>query len=187
MCGRYSLVSTSKLLTAHFGVQFPPFDPDDDIAPGSVEPIITEHGVAAARWGLVPAWLQGDPAFSSFNARAETLTIRPMFRNSFLTQRCMVPVNGFFEFKPNPGDIRKLKYRCSAPDSLPLALAGLWDHREETTFTIITTASCNPVHDRLPVILDRSFWRLWLDPHSPIEDVKTLLRPAMYPLRVEVA
>lgn len=185
MCGRYSLVSTPNLLTAHFGVQFPPFIPNDDVAPGDVVPIITGHGVAAARWGLVPSWLQGEPAFTNFNARSETLTERPMFKTAFTSQRCIVPINSFFEFKPNPADIRKLKYRCSAPDSLPLALAGLWDHREGTTFTIITTASCNPIHDRLPIILGHSCWKLWLDPHSSMEEVKLLLRPANYPLRVE--
>jgi putative SOS response-associated peptidase YedK len=127
--------------------------------------------VTAYRWGLVPHWstdLKGGSRM--FNARAETLTASPAFREAFRRRRCIVPVDSFYEWK-REGSIRQ-PYRVVPADGRPLGLAGLWAgwHDPESdevrrTFTIVTTApnqALTDLHDRMPVVLEESDWHRWL-------------------------
>ncbi len=129
------------------------------------------RAVTAYRWGLVPHWstdLKGGSRM--FNARAETITSSPAFREAFRRRRCIVPVDSFYEWK-REGTVRQ-PYRVVREDGLPLALAGLWAGWHDPsidevrrTFTIITTTpndALADLHDRMPVVLGEGSWDRWL-------------------------
>jgi putative SOS response-associated peptidase YedK len=127
------------------------------------------------------------------NARAETITASPAFRDAFVRKRCLVPVESFYEWKRD-GSIRQ-PYRIVRRDGMPLALAGLWagwrDPADDTvrrTFSIVTTTPNEAIaglHDRMPVVLERETWDRWLDPHpaDPAE-LLGLLAPSNAELEV---
>src|SRR5229473_7900383 len=124
------------------------------------------------RWGLVPWWAKDIKIGARcINAMAETVAIKPAFRDAFARgQRCIVPVDAFYEWKKIGAS--KQPYAIVAADGLPLAMAGLWEHWKDRatgdtvqTFTIITTVPadlCATIHDRMPVILPREKWASWL-------------------------
>jgi len=129
------------------------------------------RAVTSYRWGLVPHWAtDAKTASRMFNARAETITASPAFREAFRRRRCIVPVDSFYEWK-REGTVRQ-PYRVSRHDGSPLALAGLWagwrdPETEEIrrTFTIVTTTpndALADLHDRMPVVLDETLWDRWL-------------------------
>ena len=130
-----------------------------------------QRAVVRYRWGLIPPW-SDDPRIASrtFNARAETVATSPMFRDAFRKRRCLVPVDGFYEWR-REGTARH-PIRIVDPSGSPLALAGLWTGRQDPesgewrrTFTIVTTrpnAFMAPIHDRMPVIVPPSGWAAWL-------------------------
>jgi putative SOS response-associated peptidase YedK len=131
------------------------------------------RAIASYRWGLVPHWsTDTTSAGRMFNARSETITASPAFREAFRRRRCLVPVDSFYEWK-REGSIRQ-PYRVVRADGAPLALAGLWagwrDPQSELvrrTFTIVTSSpnrSLADLHDRMPVVLERSAWDRWLAP-----------------------
>ncbi|HEY0835337.1 MAG TPA: SOS response-associated peptidase [Azospirillum sp.] len=142
------------------------------------------------RWGLVPSWAD-DPVIGSrmINARGETLAGKPAFRSAFRHRRCLVPADGFYEWKT--AGKRKQPYLIRRADGRPLAFAGLWERwpgpkgaplpQPLETVTIVTTAAGGVVadlHERMPVMLDPADWPLWLDPDAPPPMVEGLLRPA---------
>ncbi len=136
------------------------------------------------RWGLVPSWAKTPDIKGTFNARAETLATKPMFRSAFAHRRILVPVDAFYEWKQT--DHRKQPYAFKRADGEPIVFAGLrewWkgdDGTELRTATIITTDAGPdmPIHDRQPVVLDRKSWDLWLDPS--VTDGK-VLEPLLVP------
>lgn len=129
------------------------------------------RAVTAYRWGLVPHWSTDTKGASRmFNARAETITASPAFREAFKRRRCIVPVDSFYEWK-REGAVRQ-PYRVTRDDGRPLALAGLWagwrdpeTDQVRRTFTIVTTTpndAMADLHDRMPVVLEKSTWDRWL-------------------------
>jgi putative SOS response-associated peptidase YedK len=126
------------------------------------------------RWGLVPSWSKGpDSRFSLINARVETVAEKPAYRGPFRYRRCLIPTEGFYEWKPAQGG--KQPYLIRMRSGAPFALAGLWDHWQdpngselETCTIIVTEANSviTPIHDRMPVILPPEVWDTWLDPHQ---------------------
>jgi putative SOS response-associated peptidase YedK len=141
------------------------------------------------RWGLIPYWAK-DKSIGPrcINAMAETVATKPAFRDAFARgQRCIVPVDGFYEWQKTAAG--KQPYAIVAADGLPLALAGLWDSWKDRargdvvqSFTIITTVPnelCSAIHDRMPVILPREKWATWLGEREadPDELRWTILRP----------
>ena len=138
------------------------------------------------RWGLVPSWTK-DPTTvqNTFNARAETVATRPMFRNAFTSQRILVPVDAFYEWQ-TLGPKVKQPYAFIRADGEPIVFAGLrewWRDTEGTelrTATVITTEAGPdmPIHDRQPVVLEPSQWDQWLDPK--VTDPK-VLEPLLVP------
>jgi putative SOS response-associated peptidase YedK len=138
------------------------------------------------RWGLVPAWSKGpDPRYGMINARAETVADKPAYRNAFRHRRCLVPSEGFYEWRATPSGQRPcLVHR---DDGAPFAMAGLWEIWQGAssglqTCTIIVTVANSavaPLHDRMPVIIDPADYALWLDRSSQDRAALTaLLRPA---------
>ena len=135
-------------------------------------------------WGLIPAWAD-DPAIGNrmINARAETVSQKPAFRQAFRQRRCLLPADGFYEWKP--AGKRKQPYLFHRRDNELFAFAGLWDRwqRDEQTIdscTILTTdanAVVRPVHDRMPLIIAPQAYDTWLDPRATPDDLAPLLRP----------
>jgi putative SOS response-associated peptidase YedK len=190
MCGRFTLTLPSSEIEARFNARFVPeyrsrYQPRFNAAPTQELPIILEgkqSEIVPARWGLVPHWAKDLQIGSRMiNARAETLGEKPAFKSLLGARRCLIPADGFYEWK-NVGS-QKLPFRCTMTDGL-FAFAGLWDEWRDPegkavrSFTIIT---CAPngllalIHDRMPVILDREQEQRWLD--ARVQEVGTLLRP----------
>lgn len=188
MCGRYSLTKPINTLKEHFQAIAMEMDYDKryNIAPSQSVPIVVagEQGreIHAMRWGLIPSWAK-DPALGNklINARAETVHEKPSFRSSFIKQRCLVPVDGFYEWQVR--DKGKVPQYIRLRTSELFAFAGLWSEWDSgkeilKTFTIITTGAnqdLESVHHRMPVILKPQDYENWLSPSS--QEFQNLLSP----------
>lgn len=162
-----------------------------NIAPTQRVPVILNtmpDTLAEAQWGLVPSWAD-DPRIGSrmFNARAETVAQKPAYRRAFRSRRCLVPADGFYEWRTMESG-KKAPVQYSLTDGSVFAFAGLWEVWQPPgngqplrTFTLITCPANElvaMVHDRMPVILTREDERVWLDTTAvPPEEAATLLRP----------
>ena len=149
-----------------------------NISPGTLVAAVTDakiRNVELFRWGLIPVWAK-DPkiGYKTFNARAETLSEKPTFRVPFLKRRCLIPADGFYEWKEEGG--RKQPYLFTLKEHKPFTFAGLWEiwrdssGSEIRSCTLITTTPNDIVaqyHDRMPVILDESSRWHWLDESDP--------------------
>ena len=205
MCGRFTQERPASELAEIFAAE-PLADelgPRYNVAPTDEAFVIVQRedrrAVTAYRWGLVPHWAtDAKSASRMFNARAETITASPAFREAFRRRRCIVPVDSFYEWK-REGTVRQ-PYRVSGDDGMPLALAGLWAgwHDPETeevrrTFTIVTTTpndAMADLHDRMPVVLDETLWDRWLidgraGPPIDPDELLAMLQPTdVVPLRI---
>lgn len=172
MCGRFSIISDKSRLAKHFGLKTAPaYHASYNVAPSADIPVIRLHENARelinCRWGLVPHWAK-DRKFAPINAKAETLMEKPFFRTAYKNKRCLVPANGFYEWKRMQGGKQPYYFRLA--DDEILAFAGLWDEWQQeddqvTSCAIITTeanALMAPVHGRMPVILDPENYDAWL-------------------------
>jgi putative SOS response-associated peptidase YedK len=174
MCGRYVIKTPPDLVRDTFGyAEQPNFPPRYNVAPTQPIPVVRiENGrrsFALARWGLIPAWVQDPRGFSLLiNARAESVLDKPAFRNAIRRRRCLIPADGFYEWKQDGG--RKRPFYATAKG--PVAFAGLWEpwmgpNGEEMETACIITTSANrtlrPLHDRMPVVIPPQAFDLWLD------------------------
>jgi putative SOS response-associated peptidase YedK len=180
MCGRFSQHYTWEEVHAFLSVFGPPqnLQPHYNVAPTDIVDVIRlgKHGreLVPMRWGLVPGWwkktVKEMPA--TFNARAESVAEKPMFRNAFRERRCIIPASGFYEWTGGKG--AKQPHLFTASDGSPvIAFAGLWDRwRDPTTkeeilsCTIIVSGASawmEPYHDRMPVLLEEKDFDGWLD------------------------
>jgi putative SOS response-associated peptidase YedK len=136
-------------------------------------------------WGLVPYWVE-DPkrGVKPINARSETVTRAPMFRQLIATRRCVIPVDGFYEWEVTPSG--KQPHYVRRADGEPMLLAGLWDRWQHgdaaaiESFTILTTDANEALarlHDRMPVIIDKAELERWLDRSIDADAVRKLLKP----------
>jgi putative SOS response-associated peptidase YedK len=193
MCGRFTLaVDPSESQEAFAGYSFPPkFAPRFNIAPSQPVLAIPNDGRNAAdffMWGLIPSWSK-DPTIGNrlINARGETVAEKPSFRGGFKYKRCLIPADGFYEWKSQPGTKIKIPHFVHMKDRKPFAFAGLWDEWQSPdgssirSCTIITTEPnklMTGIHDRMPVILNQRDYAAWLDtaPQTP-EHLLPLIKP----------
>ena len=180
MCGRFTLTADQDSFEDRFS--FTGFDlgwvPSFNIAPTQKVLTVTNDGSEnrpeLMRWGLVPSWAK-DPKIGNrmINARSETLTEKPSFRTAFERRRCLIPADGFYEWK-REGKAKKPMLITVNPGDL-FAFAGLWETWKQPddswllTCAIITTSAnefMTSIHDRMPVILPRESEALWLDPEE---------------------
>ncbi len=194
MCGRFMQERPVSDLAEIFGAEPLVDEPGAryNIAPTDEAIVVVERDDRRAlrgfRWGLIPHWAaDAKIASRTFNARAESVASMPAFRESFQRRRCLVPVDGFYEWR-RIGSTRQ-PYRVFRSDGRPLALAGLWSgwrnpdtDEVRRTFTIVTTTPNTVVaelHDRMPVIVPDDAWARWLDPR-PAEpgELRALLEPS---------
>ena len=178
MCGRFTASFEFREIRIRWNLQrdFPHFIPRYNIAPSQEVPVIVRkenlNEVRPMRWGLVPSWAQ-DPSMGQgmINARAETLLEKPSFKQLVATRRCLVPADGFYEWRREGK--RKVPMWIHLKNGEPFAFAGLWDYwrdpagdKELYTFTIITTdpnALLRPIQNRMPVMYDKEMGRQWLE------------------------
>ena len=185
MCGRFGLFDGIDDLVWHFNVspqELHGYAPRWNIAP--TMPILTvgkENAVGVVRWGI-PVSRGSRPLF---NARGETVRRLAAFRDAFLQGRCLIPANGFYEWRAQPGGGQAPVWVHRA-DGNPIAFAEIIgdDGRSEPAAAIITTEPNSlmaPVHHRMPVILEPADWRRWLndDGHNP--DLRALMLPREWP------
>jgi len=194
VCGRYTLATPAEELVETFGVGALTYDwfAGYNISPGQNAPVVAEDGrgrrIGLLRWGLVPAWMD-EPGTGFANARAESVASKPSFREAYRRRRCLVPADGFYEWRrPSRADGGvKQPFWFHPPDGGLVSLAGLWEtwHRSDTdarhTFAILTTeanADVRVVHDRMPVVIAPGDRDAWLDRTSAPERVAALLNPA---------
>jgi putative SOS response-associated peptidase YedK len=136
------------------------------------------------RWGLVPIWSKpGDNLPLMINARAESVSSKPAFRDAFKRRRCIVPASGYYEWQKLPGGAKQPFY-ISRSDGQPIGFAGLWENAKEEhgTAAIVTTAASEEtqeIHDRMPVILEKPDFARWLV-SEPLarEEAERLLAPS---------
>ena len=172
MCGRFTIFSNTSKLNSHFNLaSTAKFTHSYNVAPGSDIPVIrlsqNKRELVTCHWGLIPHWSK-DTKLQPINAKAETISEKPFFRSTFLKSRCLIPANGFYEWQGTTG--HKQPYYFKLKDSELLAFAGLWDRWEQggktiESCTIITTEAniiMNPIHHRMPVILDPEKYDEWL-------------------------
>jgi putative SOS response-associated peptidase YedK len=193
MCGRFSQQRPASELAEIFAAE-PLADelgPRFNVAPTDDALVVVQRddrrAITAYRWGLIPHWADSSKVGSRmFNARAETLTSSPAFRDALRRKRCLVPVDGFYEWKRE--GTRRQPFLIAQADGRPLALAGLWSgwrdpaaDRVIRTFTIVTAgpnAQVAELHDRMPVVVPEEAWSTWLDPGlDDSAELQGLLQP----------
>lgn len=182
MCGRFAIVSPVHELIEAFALAAAPeqLRPRYNAAPSQELPVIPNREPRALelfRWGLVPFWAKDAKIGNRMiNARSETLTEKPSFKKALEQRRCLVPADGFYEWKKT--DVGKQPHFIRLRSGSPMALAGLWERWDKgpeplLTFTIVTTTP-NPLmarlHHRMPVILPERTWARWLDPDPLLSD-----------------
>lgn len=168
------------------------WSPRYNIAPTQPVPVIRQHPkepirqISTMLWGLIPHWAKDTSgSASTINARSETAPTKPAFRDPLKFRRCLIPADGFYEWRRNGGS--KQPYCFEINDGELFAFAGLWDGWKNPegqwikTCTILTTipnSVTGAVHDRMPVILDRESYDMWLDPGmTNVAAVSELLKP----------
>ncbi len=213
MCGRFVAASSPTLLAERFHVDLQlgtEGEPDYNVAPRERILVVRDRPdddhatrvLSRLRWGLVPSWAKG-PGMGDrmINARAETVASSAAYKRSFAKRRCIIPADGFYEWRrlpPEPGSSRRRTEPTFVHrrDGEPLAFAGLWsvwkvpdalagtigdDDGWLRTCTIVTTRANRllaPIHDRMPVVLPDTAWDHWLDPRpdrDPDELVELLV------------
>jgi putative SOS response-associated peptidase YedK len=195
MCGRYSITTAPEAMRRLFDVDTAlNLEPRWNMAPTQAAPVIKldddtgrrqHRALAMMRWGLVPAWAKDiDIGAKMINARSETVTEKPAFRAAYRYRRCVIPADGFYEWRTEAGI--KQPYRVVRRDRAPFAFAGLWELWEGTgegsaleTFTILTTeanAAIAHVHHRMPVMLfEKDAFATWMGAEA--REAGQLMRP----------
>jgi len=193
VCGRFSQQRPASELAEIFAAE-PLSDelgPRFNIAPTDPAYVVVQRdarrAVVAYRWGLIPHWAESAKVASRmFNARAETLGRSPAFADALRRKRCLVPVDGFYEWHRTPG--RPQPYTIGRDDGSLLVLAGLWSGWRDPaldevvrSFTIVTTHRNDQLawlHDRMPVVLPEGSWDAWLAPDADPSELRNLLEPS---------
>ncbi len=190
MCGRYFQARGSGDIARYFGTTnaVPNLVPSFNKAPTQDGLVVRRHPQSGAlhldvlRWGLVPRWAKDATGGARMmNARGETVAEKPAFRDAFAKRRCLVPMDGFYEWRTEGKS--KQPFACALKSGEPMACAGLWEGWQQPdgewlrTYSIVTCAAAGRqalLHDRMPVILPREAWDDWLAGDDPA----ALLKPA---------
>lgn len=189
MCGRYTLTSDADEVLEAFDVPPLAFDyrPRYNVAPGQDAPVVAQdrggRRMGLMRWGLVPAWAD-DPSTGFINARAESVTRTPSFRDAFRRRRCLIPSDGFYEWRRDGRTKVPFHFR---PEAGLVSFAGIWERwsrpGRETRygFAILTVAANEdvaPVHHRMPLVVTPGERAVWLDSATPADVLEALAVPS---------
>lgn len=171
MCGRFFLDAKAGDILEHYNMPPPDmFSARYNIAPTTPVLALNAEKFDLYRWGLIPSWAK-DLSIGNrmFNARAETVSEKPSFRNAYKRRRCLVPANGFYEWRLENG--RKQPYCCHIDQQL-FSMAGIWEHwqdaegNEMQTCAVLTTeakGAMQELHQRMPVAIAPGDYKAWLD------------------------
>ena len=189
MCGRYASSRRPDDLASYFEIEDPPEEvlpPSWNVAPTDPVYVVIEketRQLRVVRWGLVPSWSKDVKGGARMiNARMETVKDKPAFRKAYATRRCLVPADGYYEWKQE-GSVKQPFYLADRNGD-PLAMAGLYEHWKSpegewlSTCTVITTDApdeLGEIHDRTPLLVPREHWGTWLD--RSVADPGELLIP----------
>ena len=194
MCGRYVITSPPAAIRALFGYgEQPNFPPRYNVAPTQPIPVVRlaegRRSFTLMRWGFIPGWVK-DPKTVSLmiNARGETVLDKPAFRNAIRRRRCLLPADGFYEWRAAAPGAPRRPYFIRPKSGEPVAFAGLWEtwmgpNGEEVDTAAIVTTTANrtlaPIHDRMPVVVAPDAFDLWLDgAHVEAETAAAVIAPA---------
>lgn len=176
MCGRFVISSPAVKLAGMLGLdQVEAMPPRYNIAPTQPIPVLRQEGdrrsLMLMRWGFLPGWVKDPREFSLIiNARVETALEKPSFRNAFRRRRCLIPADGFYEWKKEGAG--KMPWFIHRADGAPMTFAGLYEtwmgpNGEEVDTACILTCTANrfmaPLHERMPVIVPTKYFDPWLD------------------------
>lgn len=196
MCGRFKVARKKEILEEAFGLDDELDDldvsPRYNVAPGQSVLVVRQDAekpvrhASLARWGLIPSWAKDATiGYKMINARAETVAEKPSFRAALRSRRCLIPADGFYEWKREGKE--KLPFCFTQADDSVFAFAGLWEQWKSPQGQLIESCSIltttpnelmRDVHDRMPVILPRDVYDLWLDPgFTKVEELQPLLKP----------
>jgi putative SOS response-associated peptidase YedK len=196
MCGRFILGIQGQLWPDLIELYPEGFTvvPRYNVAPTQNIPVVRSDGernrLEMMRWGLVPFWIKKMSDSSKYiNARGETITERPTYKNAFARRRCLIPATGFFEWRKGPGKTKQPMV-IHLRSGEPFAFAGIWEKATPQNFpeegeivscSIITTAPndlVQPIHYRMPVILSPELYKDWLNPdNQDVGELKEFLLP----------
>ena len=182
MCGRYTVSKAQEVLTGFFGAEFAETHlPIYNASPGQHLPVILNiapRKIQPVLWGIHPEW-KDRPGHLLINARAETVNHRPTFQEAFRNRRCLVIADGFYEWQAT--ERGKQPFRILLKTGEPFAFAGIWwEVAGKPAYVILTTDAnrvTRPIHDRMPVIVDRREHEPWLNRDLPVEDITKLMDP----------
>lgn len=202
MCGRYTLTATPGELVGNFDIGALTFDyfARFNIAPGQACPVIARDSrgrrMGLLHWGLIPGW-RDEPGPGFINARSESVSEKPSFREAFLRRRCLVPADGFYEWERRAAGDTEPGAVVSSGGKTPhwiypraggvLSLAGVWETwsrpgaTTRNTFAILTTEASEDVrliHDRMPVVIDAGRRDAWLARDTAPDQLLRLMAPA---------
>jgi putative SOS response-associated peptidase YedK len=193
MCGRYVIKTSTPEIARILGADGPLLNtpPRYNVAPTEMVPVCRLDGdgnreLVSLKWGLIPAWSKdpGRSGYSTINARSETASEKPAFRSAFRSRRCLIPADGYYEWR-KVGKVKQPSY-IHHKDADVLVFAGLWErwHRDGEIIescSILTTPAnrdVSDVHDRMPALLDQDTATAWLDAKTQAEALMTMIRPA---------
>jgi len=199
MCGRYSQRQSAAIISQAFQVDnVPNLKPRYNIAPTQSVATILQTSAATKRqfkmlhWGLIPSWAKDAKMGAKLiNARAETVADKPAFRSAFRKRRCLVVADGFYEWQPHENKKQKQPFYFKMKDEQLFAFAGLWEHWQDAngeeieSCSLLTTEAnelMEPIHNRMPVIIEPKNYDLWLDPEVKNPE---LLQPLLHPYPTE--
>lgn len=190
MCGRYTLASEADELIEAFDLPELTFElvPRYNIAPGQLAPVVAAdrrgRRMGLMGWGFVPDW-QDEPGAGFINARSETVQDKRSFREAFARRRCLLPADGFYEWKTERGVKTPFLFRPAKGGVI--SFAGIWERWTRSgaepryTFAILTTsanADVRAIHDRMPLLIDSGDYALWLDRGADEAELTSLMEPA---------
>lgn len=208
MCGRFVSSSSPERIAAYFGAEqnVDTLGQNFNVAPtndiyGVVADAEGERELQSFHWGLIPSWAKERKIGNKMiNARSETIAQKPAFKGVFKKRRCIIPMDGFYEWAAGveggpvtkAGKLVKRPHYIHRADGDPLAVAGIWavwrDKEEDPngpwlhSASVVTTSAnefMSQIHDRMPVILPSAMWDMWLDPtNDQIDMLSALLVPA---------
>ena len=196
MCGRVSEHNKPDDIAKHFGLRLediPPAKPRYNVAPSQdlltirSNPETHDREPVLLHWGLIPSWAKDSKiGYKMINARAETVDTKPAYRSAFKTRRCLLAVSGFYEWQRTDAK-RKQPYHIKMKDGRVFSFGGLWERWEgkdgkviESCTIITTTANTlmEPIHNRMPVIIQPKDYETWLDPKfNKPDDLREYLKP----------
>ena len=197
MCGRYSILGEISQILLRFDVDeqlgLEKFSPRYNVAPTQKNPVVFTNEqkkriLMPMRWGLIPRWAKDETIGNRMiNARAETVSEKPSFKDSLMRRRCLIPADGYYEWEKTGKPGKRTPFRIVLKSNELFAFAGLWEvwtnqiGQAIRTYTIITTQAdelVGKIHPRMPIILKPENENVWLDPElKSLSDLKQALIP----------